>query len=146
MNHEPEQDEVRLRTSWSPVGTIRQGTGNRLLFPDTTPILPGAYLISAVDRNEAYVGEGQNLRRRLADYVNAGWMPNRKAATNRRIQGWIIECLTSGSAVELSVCVEAEILEPDGTIRRLDLSHPYHRYLLEGLTIARQPGVTFRNL
>lgn len=48
--------------------------------------------------------------------------------------------------VELSVCVEAEIAEPDGLLRNLHLSHLYHRFLLEGLTFSVFPKVLFRNL
>ena len=105
-------------------------------MPKDIPALPGVYRIIAAKSGEAYIGEGKKLARRLRDYENAGYEPNRKASTDRSVQGWIFGLLEKNDdAVQISVCTQAGIVSDDGTATELDFDQKYFRMLIESLTI-----------
>ena len=111
---------------------------------------PGIYKLEPKNHREEvkpelYVGEAQNLFKRLNDYKNAGYDPEAdKEYTNRRIQGWM-HCLNSlensvKGYTEIWVCTEAPYLCQDGEKLRLDLggefNGKYNRELIEHIEIA----------
>jgi hypothetical protein len=111
---------------------------------------PGIYKLEPKNRREEgkpelYVGEAQNLLKRLNDYKNAGYNPKAdREYTNRRIQGWI-HCLNSlensiKGFTEIFVCTEAPYLCQDGKKLQLDLggetNGKYNRELIEHMEIA----------
>ena len=111
---------------------------------------PGIYKLEPKNRREEgkpelYVGEAQNLFKRLNDYKNAGYYHEAdKEYTNRRIQGWM-HCLNSlensvKGYTEIWVCTEAPYLCQDGEKLRLDLggefNGKYNRELIEHIEIA----------
>ena len=110
---------------------------------------PGIYKLEPKNRREEgkpelYVGEAQNLFKRLNDYKNAGYYPEAdKEYTNRRIQGWIHLLNSSESSekgyTDIFVCTEAFILCGDGEKQKLDLETKHNRVLIENLEISITP-------
>ena len=111
---------------------------------------PGIYKLKPKNhrekkKTELYVGEAQNLFKRLSDYKNAGYYPDAdKEYTNRRIQGWMHDLNSLENSVkgytEIWVCTEAPYLCQDGEKLRLDLggefNGKYNRELIEHIEIA----------
>ena len=92
---------------------------------------------------ELYIGEAQNIFKRLNNYTNAGYVLNAdREYTNRRIQGWMhdLNKMKNGGGVKIFVCTEAPYLCQDGEKLRLDLSGKtngkYNRELIEHIEIA----------
>jgi hypothetical protein len=107
---------------------------------------PGIYKLKPKNHREEgnpelYVGEAQNLFKRLNDYKNAGYCPEaEREYTNRRIQGWInylnrLENNEKGYA-KIFVCTEAYILCGDEKKQKLDLQAKHNRMLIENLEIS----------
>ena len=107
---------------------------------------PGIYKLEPKNRREEgkpelYVGEAQNLFKRLNDYPKAGYKPNAKTEyTNRRIQGWI-HLLNNfknseNGYTEIFVCTEAFILCGNVEKQKLDLETKHNRLLIENLEIS----------
>lgn len=129
--------------NWLNVGEVRLGQADYTLsFPSGVPSLGGIYWILASTTAKVYVGESTNLARRLnRDYAHAGWRPGRNVRTNRRVQQWIYETLDSQeSTIEVAICTEAFLLNPDGTENPIDLTDRYNRIMLESLTLTSQPS------
>ena len=123
------------------VGSVEVGDIEYTLkFPGDIPRQSGIYRLFASETKEEYVGETTDLFRRLtSDYARAGWRPERKTRTNRRIQRWIYELLIDEkSPVEVFICREASMASNNGEARELDLNDPHVRKMLEGLSIAGQ--------
>ena len=111
---------------------------------------PGIYKLKPKNhrekkKTELYVGEAQNLFKRLSDYKNAGYYPDAdKEYTNRRIQGWMHDLNSLENSVkrytEIFVCTEAPYLCQDGKKLQLDLggetNGKYNRELIEHMEIA----------
>jgi hypothetical protein len=110
---------------------------------------PGIYKLEPKNHREEgkpelYIGEAQNLFKRLNDYPKAGYKPNAKTEyTNRRIQGWI-HLLNNfknseNGYTEIFVCTEAFILCGNGEKQKLDLETKHNRVLIENLEISITP-------
>jgi hypothetical protein len=137
-----------LTTNWKTIGhvSIQDKNKFKLNMPKHIPSLPGVYRIIAAKSGEAYIGEGKNLAKRLRDYENAGYKPNREAATNRSVQGWIYGLLEEkDDAVQISVCTQASIVDDDGTATELDFDQKYFRMLIESLTIFNHKDLKLLN-
>ena len=134
MNIEVVQNH--LVSNWVSIGNVAICDGYKLRMPSDIPALPGVYRIIATKTGEAYIGEGKNLAKRLRNYENAGFKPDRKAATNRSVQGWIYNLLNGkDDSVQISICTEAHILGADDSVIDLDFQQKYFRTLVESLTI-----------
>jgi hypothetical protein len=134
MNIEVVQNH--LVSNWVSIGNVAICDGYKLRMPSDIPALPGVYRILATKTGEAYIGEGKNLAKRLRNYENAGFKPDRKAATNRSVQGWIYNLLNGkDDSVQISICTEAHILGADDSVIDLDFQQKYFRTLVESLTI-----------
>jgi hypothetical protein len=134
MNIEVVQNH--LVSNWVSIGNVTIRDGYKLRMPSDIPALPGVYRILATKTGEAYIGEGKNLAKRLRNYENAGFKPDRKAATNRSVQGWIYNLLNGkDDSVQISICTEAHILGADDSVIDLDFQQKYFRTLVESLTI-----------
>ena len=132
---------------WQHVGLVSlAGSGHRLTMPSPLPTDAGVYTITAQGSREIYVGEGANLSRRLKDYENAGWMPNTFSRTNRTVQGWIFEGITTKQdSIEIHVCTEAHFASDGSESIRLNLQQKYYRALVEAATIAAQRELMIKN-
>ena len=115
-------------------------------MPAQLPADAGVYTITAQGSREIYVGEGANLSKRLKDYQNAGWMPNTFSRTNRTVQGWIFEGITTKQdSFEIHVCTEAHFTSAGSESIRLNLQQKYFRALVEAATIAAQRELSIKN-
>lgn len=142
----------QVATFWTHVGKFElQGSDYQLKIPSEIPSLPGVYQIIALDApdsmNQIYVGEGKNLLRRLNNYRNAGYEPCRPAATNRRVQGWIYEGLSSNvSEFEIHICTEGTATDSNGLSMNLDFSLKHSRILVENLVRTTKSNLRFENV
>ena len=132
---------------WQYVGLVSlAGSGHRLTMPSPLPPDAGVYTITAQGSREIYVGEGANLSGRLKNYENAGWMPNTFSRTNRTVQGWIFEGITTKQdSFEIHVCTEAHFTSAGSESIRLNLQQKYFRALVEAATIAAQRQLSIKN-
>ena len=130
-----------VNVEWTSAGTVAlAGKGYELRFDDAVPREGGVYQLVAPGTREIYVGESKNLARRMRDYAKAGWMPERKAATNRTVQGWIYGVLRSErSSVDLLICRRASFETSAGDRLAIDLARKHDRRTIEGLTILAIP-------
>ena len=94
---------------------------------------------------QIYVGEGQNLLKRLKNYENAGYKPDKFARTNRRVQGWIFNCVEQGHSVRLLICTSAKINQVDEIARSLPLEDKHSRTLIESFVRAYKSNLQFEN-
>ena len=144
MNIEVVQNH--LVSNWVSIGNVAISDGYKLRKPSEIPALPGVYRILATKTGEAYIGEGKNLAKRLRNYENAGFKPDRKAATNRSVQGWIYNLLNGkDDSVQISICTEAHILGADDSVIDLDFQQKYFRTLVESLTIFNHKDLILAN-
>ena len=127
-----------LNAYWQYVGPVRLAEkGYQLTMPQQIPCDPGIYRIEAVEAREIYVGEGADLFRRLGNYENAGWIPDTFSRTNRQIQKWIYEGLSSQSPTfQIYICTRAEHSSNSAGTTQLNLKQKYFRTLVEAATIA----------
>jgi hypothetical protein len=143
---------IHVATSWKHMGRFELGgIGYQLKVSSEIPSLPGVYKILALDApdglNQIYVGEGRNLLRRLNNYRNAGYEPSRRAATNRRVQGWIYEGLSNNVCdFEIHICTEGNVTDANGLKMDLDFSHKHSRMLVENLVRTTECNLRFENV
>ena len=131
-----EEVQNQLISNWVSIGNVTGSDGYKLKMPSDIPTSPGVYRIIGTKSGEVYIGEGRDLRKRLCDYQNAGFLPGPKANTNRFVQGWINELLNQkNDSAEVSICTEAHILGADDSVIPLDFQQKYFRMLVESLTI-----------
>lgn len=119
--------DVRVRFVWRSAGRVGLSRG-KIEFPQV-PRVPAVYRLTfiAVDGpTRIYVGETDNLRRRVGNYRNPG--PTQR--TSQRIHGELVQHLTAGDSVRMSVATEAEI-EADGQRTALPLARKTARVLAE---------------
>ena len=124
---------------WRSVGVLRLDAG-KLRFPHVTDV-PGVYRFDLGDR--VYIGEADRMRRRFAHYRN----PGPSQSTNIRLNTVMLELLTGGGPIDVSVVTDATA-DVDGRTARLDLSHKAARLLVENaaLTAERVAGRAVENL
>ena len=135
-----------LTSNWETIGEVRIQVGYKLKMPRDIPALPGVYRIIAAKSGEAYIGEGKKLARRLRDYENAGYEPNRKASTDRSVQGWIYNLIKEkNESVQISICTDAHILGAGDSVTPLDFQQKYFRTLVESLTIFNHKDLNLTN-
>ena len=73
-------------------------------------------------------------------------MPNTFSRTNRTVQGWIFEGITTKQdTFEIHVCTEAHFASAGSESIRLNLQQKYYRTLVEAATIAAQRELMIKN-
>lgn len=115
---------------------VRLDGGGKVTFGQLDAV-PGVYRLTLVGgvtggRPRVYIGETQNLRRRLAGNYRS---PGATQRTSIRIGALLVDHLRSGGAVELSVAPEAAVGLPDDTEQPLDLSRAAPRMLAENAAL-----------
>lgn len=109
----------------------------RLVLSEGLPSKPGVYCFYT--SFAFYVGETQDLKKRLDQYANAGMVERPlKEYTNRSVQRKIYETLKRGEQVMLRYCTSAQIRFNDGGLFDLDFEKKYHRTLVESLMVSIQ--------
>jgi len=120
-----------IRFEWLDAGTIDLDSSNKPVF-DRLPSEPGVYRFSFTDADGrlvgVYVGESDNLARRMGHYRN----PGPTQPTNQRIHARILQVLGAGGDAALAVATTASI-DKDA----LDFTSRPARLLAENLALAR---------
>ena len=79
----------------------------------------------------AYIGETDNLHRRLQNYRN----PDTSQRTNHRLNKEMLKAISGGKRVSLSTVSESAGIALNGNVRIVDLSLKRERVLLENAAI-----------
>ncbi len=123
--------EVGVRFVWLNAGVVTLDVSGKLRFY-RLPSRPGIYRFTLTDGDSGslsiYIGESDNLARRMGNYRN----PGPTQPTNERLQARILETLAGDGKVSVSVALEATV---DGTT--LDLSARPARLLAENAALIR---------
>ena len=90
----------------------------------------------------AYIGETDNLYRRLQHYRNPG--PSQR--TNQRLNGEMLKAISGGKRVFLSTISESAGISLNGDVRIVDLSLKHERVLLEHAAICEAYACGFNIL
>lgn len=132
--------DAAVRFEWREAGCLTM-EGGRPKAP-RVPAVPGIYRFSFVTRDgrtaSVYVGETDNLQRRMAHYRN----PGPTQTTNQRLHARMVEHMEDGGRVELAVTTE---VTSDGQV--LDLRQKAARLLTEREVVAQlvRRGVAIEN-
>jgi hypothetical protein len=112
---------------WREIGQVRVGRDGKLVMPNPS-VSPGIYRfrLAGADAPSVYIGESDDLRRRLGHYRNPG--PSQR--TNVRMNDLVRACLAAGGAVQVAVVTEA-LLWVAECVEPLDLRQRASRLLLE---------------
>ena len=133
---------VGVEFRWNEAGKVRLDIAGKPEFPKL-PAEPGIYalLFSGVAGTTVYIGEAENLQRRVAHYRN----PGPSQATNIRLNERMRSHLVSTGRIRLRVITEARV-QVDGSAEACDLSNAFARRFLENaaLLVAASSGQKLR--
>lgn len=127
--------DTRVVFNWTRLGTVALDSGGKLAFPGPLPSSPGLYRLTLVNepgRNRIYVGESDNLRRRLNTNYRS---PGPRQQTSLRVNALLVEHLRSGFAVEVDISAAATLHLPGSPEVKLDLSRKAGRLLAESAAL-----------
>jgi hypothetical protein len=130
--------ECRIRLAWLPLGRVELGLGSKLVFPmaDAVPALY-RFRIRRADTEKCYIGQTENLSRRLGLYRNPG--PSQQ--TNIRLNAEMVQALAAGAEIGVSaVTADAWIDRGAGPVPA-DLSSVATRCLLENAAILESAAI-----
>jgi hypothetical protein len=128
--------EVSVRFVWLDAGTVTLDRGGKPAFPDL-PHVPGMYRLTLTGRpgqvrTRVYLGESDNLRRRLAGNYRS---PGHGQQTSLRVNALLREHLAAGGEGALAVATEATVTLPEHGSRPLDLTRKAGRLLAENAAL-----------
>lgn len=135
---------IAVEFDWKEIGPLKTTTAGRLSIP-VVPAEPGIYrfLISTGSGTEVYIGESDNLYRRMTrNYASA-----HTGSTNVRIREMLLARLAEGIDVRLAV-VRFAVVELDSRRTEADLTDKSVRLLVENAALAtdRLDGARILNL
>ena len=125
--------EIRLEMAWRPLGRIRLDQQGKLTFPATDKI-PAIYrfALTLASVQQQYIGETENLARRLQHYRTPG--PSQQ--TNIRINEVFQAALAAQAHIDIFIITANDAwIESNGERRPADLSSKAVRRLLENAAI-----------
>lgn len=121
--------------NWTRLGVVQLDSVGKLLFPGPLPASPGLYrftLVNGSGRHRIYIGESDNLRRRLStNYRN----PGPRQRTSLRINALLVEHLHSGADVNVDLSTAAALYIQSESGAELDLSRKAGRLLAENAAL-----------
>jgi hypothetical protein len=124
---------ISLMAHWLFAGEIRLDA--ELLACPMLPASPGVYRLTISPAgdgpSESYIGESENLRRRVNQYR----LPGVTQLTNIRLNEQMIRRLSTGGRVEVHIITEATAEHSDGERQHLDLGRKEMRRLIENLAL-----------
>lgn len=126
--------DVRVHFEWSRLGNTALDSAGKIVFPRPLPAAPGLYrfiLTASHGRNRIYIGESDNLRRRLTSYRN----PGPRQRTNLRVNALLVRHLGAGLSVTVDLAVAAVRHSPGSPDTPLDLSRKAGRLLAESAAL-----------
>ena len=136
-----ESTEALIRYEWLGAGLVEL-VGGRPMMP-RLPEQPGIYRFTIRSHDRAterfYVGESDNLSRRMGNYRN----PGPTQPTNIRLHALLSETLTAGGSADLAVVLQASISDLP-----LDLTKRPSRLLVENVALVKlgSAGMAVENL
>lgn len=134
--------EASVRFGWVDAGPVVVDASGKPKFP-SVPARPGVYRFLLDDSEGApvgvYIGESDNLARRMGHYRN----PGPTQPTNQRINARFLDVLGHGGSVTIAVALEVTV---DGAT--LDLAAKPALLLAENAALIRahQAGMSIENL
>ncbi|GAA1434424.1 hypothetical protein GCM10009616_28840 [Microlunatus lacustris] len=131
--------------AWTRLGVLLLDGAGKVEFPKPLPSVPGLYRMTFTGANRLYIGESDNLRRRLgSNYRN----PGPRQRTSLRVNEALRTYLGAGGAVTLDIAVAAQLSGPDVGVGPLDLTRKAGRLLAESaaLVLAQLGGHELENL
>jgi hypothetical protein len=129
--------DVHVVLQWADAGTVDLDAAGKLVFgtPDTVPGLYRMTLTGGrLTRRQVYIGETDNLRRRLSTNYRS---PGPSQRTSLRINALLREHLAAGGSVALATAVRAD-LRLAGAAATLDLGRKAARLLAENAALVTQ--------
>ena len=127
--------DARVTFDWTRLGRVALDPGGKLAFPTPITTSPGLYrftLVGGSGRSRIYIGESDNLRRRLSgNYRN----PGPRQQTSLRVNALLVEHLRSGFDVEVDVAAAATLQVPGSHGTDLDLNRKAGRLLAESAAL-----------
>lgn len=127
--------DARVTFDWRRLGEVELDSTGKLAFPGPLPASPGLYrftLVNRAGRSRIYIGESDNLRRRLGtNYRN----PGPRQQTSRRVNAFLVEHLRSGAEVVLDIADEATIRAEGIVATRLNLGRKAGRLFAESAAL-----------
>ena len=138
-------EQVSVSFTWESAGDLSVDSNHKLVFPKSNRI-PCLYRFTytATHGTAAYIGETEDLYRRLQHYRNPG--PTQR--TNQRLNSLLADILLAGERVSLATVSKSAFIEASGRKRPVDLSQKHERVLLEHAALydAAAKGLTILNL
>ncbi len=130
--------KVCIGFQWRDVGRIQIGPDGKLLFPEL-PVVPRIYKLLLRDQKgkSVYIGEAEDLKRRMEHYRT----PGPRQLTNLRLHRRIQDVLQRAGAVEVAIATDA-ILDLAEKPHPLDISKKAFRRLLESAALVHALGNT----
>ncbi len=128
--------KVCVGFQWKDAGRVQIGPDGKLLFPEL-PGFPGIYRLLLRDRQgeSVYIGEAEDLKRRMQHYRT----PGPRQLTNLRLHRRIQDVLEGVGAVEVATAIDAT-LDLDERPLPLDISKKAFRRLLESAALVHALG------
>ena len=127
--------DARVVFEWSRLGVATLDPTGKVTFPGPLPTGPGLYRFTLTGRsapNRIYIGESDNLRRRLnSNYRN----PGPRQRTSLRINALLVEHLSIGAHVTVDISVVGMLHVADSGPLALDLSRKAGRLLAESAAL-----------
>ncbi|MFC8502481.1 hypothetical protein ACFUC1_08980 [Pedococcus sp. NPDC057267] len=127
--------DARLSFNWSYVGIVKLDAGGKVAFPQV-PRQPGLYRITLTRegaRTRVYIGESDNLHRRLAGNYRS---PGATQHTSLRVNAELREHLGARGVASVEVALEASLALGDEPLTSLNLGRKAARLLAENLAIS----------
>lgn len=125
-----------IEFEWRDAGAVGLDANGKLAFPKL-PQAPGIYAFHlAGDSESQYIGESDNLQRRVGQYRN----PGPSQATNIRLNKRLREHLQRNGAITMRVVTNGRLAAGDTPPRALDLALKHTRRLLENCALATVPA------
>ena len=129
---------------WIPVGSVSLDANGRLKFPHA-PKFPGLYQFKLIQSPtpHLYTGQADNLARRMQHYRT----PGKSQQTNIRLNRLMIDTLTDGGRISVSIITSGATVDISGNRRPIDLNSKLERVLLEhvAISVAIETGAIILN-
>ena len=115
----PQLPAIGMHLVWVPVGRVTLDCEGRPLFP-AVPEAPGLYrfILKRGERMAAYIGEADNIRRRLQRHCRLDAPRDVRGRLDQRL----LATLKAGGEISLAIITECSLLDPAGEERAAELS------------------------
>jgi hypothetical protein len=128
----PSTIELRIGFTWAPIGRVALGSGGKLVLPAAEAV-PAIYRFRIRQGNseKRYIGQTENLARRLGNYRNPG--PTQQ--TNVRLNAEFLRALADGAQISVAAVIGGAWIAGEAGKVPADMSSISTRCLLENAAI-----------